>query len=46
MIGLGILEYIENGDKIVLWAFLFSIFGGIGKGINLSSIIAQLSRYK
>ena len=46
LLGLGLLENIDDKDTIIRLAFLFQIMGGIGNGINTPSTVAVLSSYK
>mmetsp|Transcript_17557 Transcript_17557/g.29631 ORF Transcript_17557/g.29631 Transcript_17557/m.29631 type:complete len:210 (+) Transcript_17557:438-1067(+) len=46
LVGLGMLDFLEDKRSIIQLSFFFQMIGGIGNGINTPSTIAVLSSHK
>ena len=46
LLGLGMLDYLDDPTHILIGSFFFQIIGGIGNGINTPCTISVLSSYK
>mmetsp|Transcript_11514 Transcript_11514/g.17356 ORF Transcript_11514/g.17356 Transcript_11514/m.17356 type:complete len:87 (+) Transcript_11514:329-589(+) len=46
LIGLGLIDFLDNKKAILFFSFFFQIIGGIGNGINTPSTMAVLSSYR
>ena len=46
LVGFGMLYFMEDPNSIIYASYVFSVIGGSGNGINISSSMALISSYK
>jgi len=46
LFGLGVLEYTNDAEVLIIQSYVYQVIGGIGKGLNSSSSVAILNSYK
>ena len=46
LVGFGALDYIDDPNMIIAWAFILSALGGVGQGLNGACTLAVESAYE